>query len=126
MSEAARQPIGLPPRRRQSTVTPVQNLLKANREAAIEPEPQVTAPPVSAQIPERKPKGTTIYFPLDLLQRAKAVYRHTNGQEMDHSWSDFINRAVMVEVERRERLYNDGNRFEGGNEKLAPGRKIQY
>ncbi|WP_426985922.1 ParB family protein [Pseudarthrobacter sp. Y6] len=27
---------------------------------------------------------------------------------MDRSWSDFISRAVLMEMERRERLYNGG------------------
>jgi hypothetical protein len=132
VSESARRPIGLPPRRHQPPATPaVQNLLKANRDAAEvqaavpqpAPEPPLTATKESPQTPS---KGTTIYFPVDLLKRAKATYRHTNNREMDHSWSDFINRAVLVEVERRERLYNEGNPFDGGDGKLAPGRKVQY
>jgi hypothetical protein len=111
----------------------VQNLLKANRDAAEAevhaaaprsvPEPSPTAIKEPPQMPS---KGTTIYFPVDLLKRAKATYRHTNSREMDHSWSDFINRAVLIEVERRERLYNEGNHFDGGDGKLAPGRKVQY
>jgi hypothetical protein len=129
MSENARRPISLPPRRQQGASTPVQNLLRANRDASVEAEAASSEPqsgPVSAQIPSRKPKGTTIYFPEDFLKRAKAAYKHTNGKEMDHSWSEFINRAVMIEVERRERLYNEGNPFKGGDERLAPGRKVQY
>jgi hypothetical protein len=61
----------------------------------------------------------------DDLKRAKAAYTGTSGQEMDRSWSDFISRAVLMEVERRERIYNEGNRFQGGTRNLAPGRKIQ-
>jgi len=61
----------------------------------------------------------------DDLKRAKAAYTGTSGQEMDRSWSDFVSRAVLMEVERRERLYNEGSRFQGGTRNLAPGRKIQ-
>lgn len=134
MSESARRPIGLPPRRHQPPATPaVQNLLKANRDAAeaevhaAAPQPVPEPSPTAIKEPPQMPsKGTTIYFPVDLLKRAKATYRHTNSREMDHSWSDFINRAVLIEVERRERLYNEGNHFDGGDGKLAPGRKVQY
>jgi hypothetical protein len=61
----------------------------------------------------------------DDVKRAKAAYTGTSGQEMDRSWSEFISRAVLMEVERRERLYNEGQQFQGGSRNLAPGRKIQ-
>lgn len=121
MSGNARQPIGVPPRR-QSDSSSVQNLVKANRN----PTPQ-TAPSAESQepVPSRAPKQVTFYMATDDVQRAKAAYTSTNNQEMDHSWSDFISRAVLMEVERRERLYNEGQQFQGGSRKLAPGRKIQ-
>ncbi|WP_372512840.1 ParB family protein [Paenarthrobacter ureafaciens] len=56
--------------------------------------------------------------------RAKAAFEATRGQEMDASWSEFISRAVMNEVLRRERVYNEGNPFPGGTRNLAPGRKL--
>lgn len=55
---------------------------------------------------------------------AKAAYAATNGQEMDRTWSEFISRAILNEVARRERLYNAGEESKGGNRNLAPGRKI--
>ncbi|WP_281064064.1 ParB family protein [Arthrobacter terrae] len=61
----------------------------------------------------------------DDLKRAKAAYTGTSGQEMDRSWSDFVSRAVLKEVERREGLYNEGGRYQGGTRNLAPGRKIR-
>ncbi len=63
-------------------------------------------------------------MPASDRQRAKAAYQATNGQEMDASWSEFITRAVMNEVLRRERLYNNGEPFPGGTRNLAPGRKL--
>lgn len=112
-----REPIGPPPRR---PAAGVQNLLKANRAPAVEPIP--VAAPEPARVTETK--QVTFYMPASDRQRAKAAYQATSGQEMDASWSEFITRAVMNEVLRRERLYNSGEPFPGGTRKLAPGRKL--
>ena len=116
MTESTRNPIGPPPRR-PAAAPAVQSLVKANRVAAAEaaPKPQ----PASAS------KQITFYMAADDLKRAKAAYTATSGQEMDRSWSDFISRAVLMEVARRERVYNDGENFPGGTQNLAPGRRIQ-
>lgn len=113
-----REPIGPPPRRPASGV---QNLLKANRAAAAE-----TGSPAAASEAARvtETKQVTFYMPASDRQRAKAAYQATSGQELDASWSEFITRAVMSEVLRRERVYNNGEPFPGGTRKLAPGRKL--
>lgn len=113
-----REPIGPPPRR---PAAGVQNLLKANRAPAVEPQMPVAAP---APVRVTETKQVTFYMPASDRQRAKAAYQATSGQEMDASWSEFITRAVMNEVLRRERLYNSGEPFPGGTRKLAPGRKL--
>lgn len=129
MTESIRQPIGVPPRRKPDSAS-VQNLVKANRspgasagKAATEPK---STPAVQAPLPDMAPKQVTFYMATDELKRAKATYTGTSGQELDRSWSDFISRAVLMEVERRERLYNEGRQFQGGSRNLAPGRKIQF
>lgn len=121
-----REPIGPPPRR---PAAGVQNLLKANRTPAAKISPPVAAP--STQAPDsvepkvsNATKQVTYYMPAAARQRAKAAYQATSGQEMDASWSEFITRAVMNEVYRRERLYNEGEAFPGGTRNLAPGRKL--
>ncbi|MEO5779163.1 MAG: hypothetical protein ABIQ22_05235 [Arthrobacter oryzae] len=126
MTESNRKPIGVPPRRRAESVS-VQSLVKANRSpGTTSGEPGVAAPTSSsAPLPDTAPKQVTFYMATDDVKRAKAAYTGTSGQEMDRSWSDFISRAVLMEVERRERLYNEGERFQGGARNLAPGRKIQ-
>lgn len=126
MTESSRQPIGVPPRRKPDSAT-VQNLVKANRNpgASASKEAQST-PAVQAPLPNAAPKQVTFYMAADELKRAKAAYTGTSGQEMDRTWSDFISRAVLMEVERRERLYNEGQQFQGGSRNLAPGRKIQF
>ncbi|WP_186313723.1 ParB family protein [Paenarthrobacter nicotinovorans] len=112
-----REPIGPPPRR---PAAGVQNLIRANRPAQESPERQdeVLQPRIG------ETKQVTFYMPLIDRQRAKAAYQATSGQEMDVSWSEFITRAVMNEVLRRERVYNEGEQFPGGTRKLAPGRKL--
>lgn len=125
MTESSRKPIGVPPRRRDDRAS-VQNLVKANRSPGTE---DVAGAPSSSShgdtLPDTTPKQLTFYMARDDVRRAKAAYTGTSGQELDRSWSDFISRAVLMEVERRERLYNEGNQFQGGTRNLAPGRKIQ-
>ena len=123
MTESNRKPISVPPRRKADNLS-VQNLVKANRNSGTtDSDSTATTPPTP--LPDTSSKQVTFYMAADDLKRAKAAYTGTSGQEMDRSWSDFISRALLMEVERRERLYNDGNKFQGGTRKLAPGRKIQ-
>jgi hypothetical protein len=124
MTESSRKPIGVPPRRRADNLS-VQNLVKANRSSGATDGDSTATSPDAGHLPVTASKQVTFYMAADSLKRAKAAYTATSGQEMDRSWSDFISRAVLMEVERRERLYNEGERFQGGARKLAPGRKIQ-
>lgn len=112
-----REPISGPPARRPAAG--VQNLLRANREPAVE-APAAQAEPARVT----QTKQITFYMSISDRQRAKAAYQATSGQEMDASWSEFITRAVMTEVLRREREYNNGEPFPGGTRNLAPGRKL--
>lgn len=126
MTESNRKPIGVPPRRQTGNLS-VQNLVKANRSPGTNEGNTNAASPMSAPgpLPDTAPKQVTFYMATDDLKRAKAAYTGTSGQEMDRSWSDFVSRAVLKEVERREGLYNEGGRYQGGTRNLAPGRKIR-
>ncbi|MEW1920738.1 ParB family protein [Pseudarthrobacter oxydans] len=112
-----REPISGPPTRRPAAS--VQSLLRANREPAAETPAAEAAPARVTQT-----KQVTFYMRVADLQRAKAAYQATSSQEMDASWSDFIARAVMNEVGRRERVHNNGEPFSGGTRNLTPGRKL--
>ena len=112
-----REPISGPPARRPASG--VQNLLRANRQPVAEAPAEEAAPAAINQT-----KQITFYMRTADRQRAKAAYQATSGQEMDSSWSEFVSRAVMNEVFRRERLYNEGEPFPGGTRNLAPGRKL--
>lgn len=114
----AREPIGPPPRR---PSTGVQNLIKANRESSSEATQARTEP---ASVPTSTREQVTYYMPGDARRRAKAAFNATRGQEEDASWSEFVTRAVMNEVYRRERLYNQGEPFPGGTRNLSPGRSL--
>lgn len=121
-----REPIGSPPPRRPARETvndPVKNLLKSNRT-----QPTGTRESAQAQAPETTvgsvKKQVTFYMNETDLQRAKAAYQATSSQENDRIWSDFVARALLNEVERREALYNEGEPFPGKPAKLAPGRKL--
>ena len=115
----SREPIGLPPRRPVATPQ-IQNLRKVHRDAVAP-----AAPPAIEAPPQRKPQ-VSFYMDAASLKRAKAAYKGTSNQEMDDSWSDFLSRAIMNEVARRERLYNQDQPFAGGSGKLAPGRKPNF
>lgn len=113
-----REPIGPPPSRPTSGV---QNLLKANRTQVAEPSTADAGGP-----PERplERKQVTFYMSAEDRRRAKATFQGTSNQEMDASWSEFVTRAVMTEVLRRERVHNNGDQFSGGTRNLTPGRKL--
>lgn len=113
-----REPIGPPPRR---PAAGVQNLVKANR-APSQEVPQPAPAPKAAQASATE--QVTFYMPGDARKRAKAAFNATRGQEEDASWSEFVTRALMNEVYRRERLYNEGEPFPGGTRNLAPGRTL--
>ena len=115
---STREPISPPPRRPSPGV---QNLIKANRESGSE-----TTQPAAAPAPTRTSarEQVTFYMPGDARKRAKAAFNATRGREEDASWSEFVTRAVMNEVYRRERLYNAGEPFPGGSRNLTPGRTL--
>lgn len=49
----------------------------------------------------------------DDTARARAAYKWTGHREGHRSFSDFLSAAIMTEVERLEREYNDGKAWAG-------------
>lgn len=89
----------------------------ANRTAATPATtPESTAAP-GAPAPTAAPSGkkyppkVTFYQPQNDTARMRGAFRHTDREEGDRSLSDFIHKAVMAEVERREKKYNSGKAF---------------
>lgn len=76
-------------------------------------EEPAQAPALKRKAAQAAPKQQKVGFyqhPEDAA-RMRGAFSMTNGQERDRSLSDFIQKAVMAEVERREKLYNNGQPF---------------
>jgi hypothetical protein len=72
-----------------------------------------------------EPKVTvTITVPKSVRNRARAAFQATSYLENDHSWSHMVTKAIEAETLRREALHNGGESYNGGDQKLAPGRKL--
>lgn len=115
-----RPSLNLPPR----DPSKVRNLLRSNRPVVVPDVPEVQEAPADQPTARSRRVQVTFYMDSDARDRARAAYRATSVLEGDESWSDFIELAVLNEVARRERLHNDGERYEGGSRRLKPGRKI--
>lgn len=76
-------------------------------------DPPAPAPAREERTPSGKkyPPKVTFYQPQEDSARMRGAFRHTDREEGDRSLSDFIHKAVMAEVERRERKYNSGQPF---------------
>lgn len=84
---------------------------EAARTAPKEEPAQTPAPKrKTAQTAAKQQKVGFYQHPEDAA-RMRGAFSMTNGQEGDRSLSDFIQKAVMAEVERREKLYNNGQPF---------------
>ena len=70
-----------------------------------------TSAPAAAPTGKKYPPKVTFYQPQDDTARMRGAFRHTDREEGDRSLSDFIHKAVMAEVERREKKYNSGKPF---------------
>ena len=68
-------------------------------------------PPAPAPTGRKYPPKVTFYQPEEDTARMRGAFRHTDREEGDRSLSDFIHKAVMAEVERREKKYNGGQPF---------------
>jgi len=85
-----------------------------------------TRPPSAVPASPAGRTTITFYLPERLRNRARTAYRRTRAHETDHSWSDMLTKALLAEVERRERVHNDGERYVGTEERLRAGRPIGH
>lgn len=90
--------------------------------------PADTAGPAAAAETSTRPAQSsdriTVYLDHALRNRARTAFRATAHLEGDRTWSDFIERAIRSEVERREAAYNANRPYTGTTEPLAPGRSV--
>ena len=68
----------------------------------------VTAEDTDAQQERPKVKKVSFYQAVDESERMRAALMQTHHVEGSRTLSEFIARAVLAEVERLERQYNDG------------------
>lgn len=79
----------------------------------------------AGQEPEEPMVNVTISVPQSLRTRARAAFKATSYLENDHSWSHMVAKALESETLRREATHNGGEAFTGGDQRLAPGRKLR-
>ena len=131
------RPVGPPPPRRQ--VAPAQAGLfsrdrvrdAAEAEAAFTHTPdertQVVTAPTAAEpeaIASSQSYKMTFSLPEDLRNRLRSVYRATRTPEDDESLSAMLAGLIQRECLRREAIYNGGERYSGGGDKLRQGRPL--
>lgn len=73
-----------------------------------QPAPAPSPTPAEQPSERRYPPKVSFYQDRDDSARMRAAMLHTQGLEGHRSLSDFINRAVMAEVERLETKHNNG------------------
>lgn len=94
-------------------------------EAPSSPEPTAaTTEPVSEAGHSASQDRITVYLDHELRGRARTAYRATAHLEGDRTWSDFIERAIRAEVERREHAHNSNQTYSSSVDKLPPGRTV--
>lgn len=120
--EADRKVAGLAPRRSASKTdtapsepAPLGRLLRKVRDDEAR----------AGQEPEEPMVNVTISIPKSLRTRARAAFKATSYLENDHSWSHMVSKALESETSRREATHNGGEAYDGGDQRLAPGRKLQ-
>ena len=138
---------GLTPR---ASVPDLSRLQRRNRADMVDSNQQIQKPQAEGQKPRTRKRSTaererakampaptprsessegsrsaiTTYLSQSVRQRARATYRATNHLEGDTSWSDFVETAILAEVERRENEHNGGEHYAGDPAPLSPGRPL--
>jgi len=93
------------------------------------PQPATAATPgqASAQSDpavDSETKRMTVYIASRHYARARAAYRATSYAARDRSWSDFVEKALVAELERREAEHNAGEPYAPDSSPLSPGRPL--
>ncbi|OZE33504.1 hypothetical protein CH278_12815 [Rhodococcus sp. 05-2254-5] len=119
---------GLAPRRPQ--VTGDLSRLQAKNRTPVPPPPSTSTPtetpsgPTATTDDNAGKKRITVYIDNEIFTRARGVHKATAHLEDDRSWSQFIEKALLREVEARERSHNNGKRYSGSDTPLSPGRPL--
>ena len=84
------------------------------KQASARPDPAV----------DSETKRMTVYIASRHYARARAAYRATSYAARDRSWSDFVEKALVAELERREAKHNAGEPYAPDSSPLSPGRPL--
>ncbi|MBC2637523.1 hypothetical protein H5400_00770 [Rhodococcus wratislaviensis] len=100
--------------------------LRRQRNKAATDLASTAAPAQQPVEPEKKPsnKPTTVYIAPDVLKQARLAFKATQSAEADRNWSHFVEKALADATQRRATQHNDGNKFEGEDKPLPPGRPL--
>lgn len=93
------------------------------KESAAPTRAPASRTPVSQAADGPITKNTT-YLSDATRNRARAAYRATSLLEDDHSWSDFVEKAIAAEATRREEIYNDAQPYVSDGVRLRAGRPL--
>lgn len=92
--------------------------------AAADPAPARRTAPLSATAIGESKRMTT-YVTTSTRERAKTAFLATKHLEGDETWSGFVERAILAEVERREITHNGGHPYEPDTHPLPVGRPLR-
>jgi hypothetical protein len=114
-----------------STMTAAQTRPQAVKEPRSRaPRPNARTGPARPQKAVQRPEDdsprdrVSAYVSADTANRAKNAFRATGHLEGDASFSEFIETAIIRELERREQLHNDGHEYSTDSGKLSAGRPL--
>ena len=89
------------------------------------PMPAPSSAPATANTAvDSQTKRMTVYLTSRHYARARAAYRATSYAAQDRSWSDFVEKALVAEFERREAEFNAGEPYAPDSSPLSPGRPL--
>ena len=107
------------------TAVPVSSTALRAKEPAQEKAPQPSSVSADKEMPvDSETKRMTVYIASRHYARARAAYRATSYAARDRSWSDFVEKAIVAELERREVEHNAGEAYAPDASPLSPGRPL--
>jgi len=101
------------------------SLSGASPVAPAQPATQMSEQPARPRRASQSKHKLSIYQDPEDTARLRAAFRLALAEGKDRSFSDFINRLLMTEVERLEAQHNGGRPFQGvGAGEIPTGRPV--
>ena len=111
------QPAEAPEQAKPSAKAPTPQKQGAARQRRSTPK-QAPAPAVPSD-------RVNAYVSPSVHERAKATFKATRHLEGDTSWSEFVERAILAETQRREAQHNAGESYPSDGTRLPAGRPLK-